>query len=259
MSKTKDLSIDIENARSQYKHLTWESALVAAQLKMKGVAKDSTNTFHQFKYASADDVIAASRVALNGEGLAVVRSWKITVNELGVWVDSDFVLVHEGGTTTTFSACSFPALEGKGRPLDRAIAISLTSSLGYFLRDLLLIPKPDDESMDRRDDTLHQPVERKKLEMAGAVALTKRLKKDGLDINALIAAMESAMNTEVGTDLARWDSAWLSRIDRWIEKQMTANPKEREVKNGKEAKENKEPQLAGAGDNHSPSSVVGGS
>jgi len=234
MSKTKDLSIDIENARSQFKHLSWESALVAAQQKMRGVAKDSTNTFHQFKYASADDVIAASRVALNGEGLAVVRSWKITVNELGVWVDSDFVLVHEGGTSSTFAACSFPALEGKGRPLDRAIAISLTSSLGYFLRDLLLIPKPDDESMDRRDDTAHQP-EKKKFEMAGAVALNKRLKKDGLDITALIAAMESAMGIEVGADVARWDSAWLSRIDRWIEKQLTANPKESEVKNGQEA------------------------
>jgi hypothetical protein len=41
----------------------------------------------------------------------------------------------------------------KGRPIDKAVASALTTSLGYWLRDVLLLPREDgDGSMDSRND-----------------------------------------------------------------------------------------------------------
>jgi hypothetical protein len=236
MSRTKDLVIETVNARNQCKHLSWESALVSAQSEMVAVSKDSTNSFHKYKYASADDVIAAARVALNREGLALIRSWKVVFNEAGIWVDSQFSLVHDG-SAGVFNAGTvpFPVIEDKGRPLDKALAGALTTSLAYFLRDLLLIPK-DDEHMDKRDDTNHLPNAPAKnrwssskevfaptalIGMTGAVALNKRLNEHGLQLAKLISAMESALNVSIPSDMMKWKAEWLSRIDGWILKQLT--------------------------------------
>lgn len=237
MSKLKDHAIATENARQQCKHLSWEAALVAAQLTMQSVAKDSTNSFHKYKYASADDVIAAARVALNNQGLALIRSWSIKFNEAGIWVDSQFSLVHDG-SFGVFNAGTvpFPVIEDKGRPLDKALAGALTSSLAYFLRDLLLIPKDDADQMDRRDDTKHFPSDTKPnrwsaakevyaptalLGMTGAVALNKRLREHGLALPKLIAVMQAALGIPIGDDMAKWKAEWLPRIDGWIAKQLT--------------------------------------
>lgn len=235
MSKMKEHAIATENARQQCKHLSWEAALVAAQLTMQAVAKDSTNSFHKYKYASADDVIAAARVALNNQGLALIRSWSIKFNEAGIWVDSQFSLVHDG-SFGVFNAGTvpFPVIEDKGRPLDKALAGALTSSLAYFLRDLLLIPKDDADQMDRRDDTSHTPakghsgsvgnkfaVPTPLLGMTGAVALNKRLREHGLELPKLLSAMMSALGMPIGDDMAKWQAAWLPRIDGWIAKQLT--------------------------------------
>ena len=234
MSRIKDLVIETTNARNECKHLSWEAALVSAQRTMQAVSKDSTNAFHKYKYASADDIIAAARVALNNQGLALIRSWKVVFNEAGIWVDSQFSLVHDG-SAGVFNAgvVPFPVIEDKGRPLDKALAGALTSSLAYFLRDLLLIPK-DDESMDKRDDTRHMPTTKPivaapaLIGMTGAVALNKRLREHGLELPKLLSAMMSALGMPIGDDMAKWQAAWLPRIDAWIAKQLLAQGKESE-------------------------------
>lgn len=232
MSRTKDSVIDTLNARQQCKHLSWESALVAAQANMVAVAKDSTNAFHKYKYASADDVIAAARIALNDQGLALIRNWSVKFNEAGIWVDSQFSLIHDG-SVGVFNAGTvpFPVIEDKGRPLDKALAGALTSSLAYFLRDLLLIPK-DDEHMDKRDDRTHAPNAKPiyaptaQIGMAGAVALNKRLREHGLALPKLIAVMQAALNMPIGDDMAKWKADWLPRIDAWIAKQLVVTESE---------------------------------
>jgi hypothetical protein len=45
----------------------------------------------------------------------------------------------------------------KGRPIDKSLAGCLTSSLNYWLRDLLLVPREDENEMDRRDDRAYEP------------------------------------------------------------------------------------------------------
>lgn len=244
MSRTKDLVIETVNARNQCKHLSWESALVSAQSEMVAVSKDSTNSFHKYKYASADDVIAAARVALNREGLALIRSWKVVFNEAGIWVDSQFSLVHDG-SAGVFNAGTvpFPVIEDKGRPLDKALAGALTTSLAYFLRDLLLIPK-DDEHMDKRDDTKHLPNDSKPnrwsaakevyaptalIGMSGAVALNKRLREHQIELSNLVTAIQTSLGISVGDDMAKWKAEWLPRIDGWIAKQLIVKETEQQV------------------------------
>jgi len=51
----------------------------------------------------------------------------------------------------------FPAIEKKGTPADKAVAAALTTSLNYFLRDLLMIPRSEEFDMDKTDDTSYLP------------------------------------------------------------------------------------------------------
>jgi hypothetical protein len=148
------------------------SALLAAQSAIKSVGKDSTNAFHKYAYASADGMITACREVLHAAGLVAFRaSWKL-VSEQRSYTDdkgqpqtetldfvlSTFALLHPASNTRMDSAdLPWPALMEKGRPLDKAIAGALTTSLSYWLRDTLQVPREDEAEIDRRDDTQYQP------------------------------------------------------------------------------------------------------
>jgi hypothetical protein len=129
--------------------------LLKAQIEVGAVAKASKNDFGNYKYASAEDMITASRNVLHKNGLIVTRNgWRI-VNEVDTFaplVEAVYVLAHCDGHNV---ACvtQYPICIGKGRPEDKALNASLTTGLSYFLRDLLLIPRCDEE-VDQRPDTI---------------------------------------------------------------------------------------------------------
>jgi len=221
MTKIKEFAIDEMNSARE--RAGWCAALVSAQKQMKPVTKDSTNAFHRYQYASAEDVITAARVALNGAGLALVRSWRIESNEMGIWLHSHFQLVFEGSPMPIDlgnSTNAFPIIEDKGRPLDKALAGALTTSLAYYLRDLLLIPKQDENQVDKRDDTRHIP--QAVVGLSGAVSIKKKLKAANKSLDELAAAMRGA-GLEPPEDLAQWLPTWMPRVNAWIEKK-TASP-----------------------------------
>lgn len=159
------------------------AALVRAQAAVRPVEKDSTNSFHKYKYASGDDVIASARAALNAHGLAAFAlRWHVTeaptwyidwqpdptdptvdpkakrhlpvkVEDIAIRLSVHFRLVHESGEALDFDPFGVPVLPEKGRPIDKAEAGARTYALSYFLRDLLLIPRVDEGSdVDQRDD-----------------------------------------------------------------------------------------------------------
>ena len=220
MTKIKEFAIDEMNSARE--RAGWCAALVSAQKQMKPVTKDSTNAFHRYQYASAEDVITAARVALNGAGLALVRSWRIESNEIGIWLHSHFQLVFEGSPMPIDlgdSSNAFPIIEDKGRPLDKALAGALTTSLAYYLRDLLLIPKQDENQVDKRDDTRHIP--QAVVGLSGAVSIKKKLKAANKSLDELAAAMRGA-GLEPPEDLAQWLPTWLPRVNAWIEKKAAS-------------------------------------
>lgn len=124
-------------------------ALIAAQRHAQAVGKASTNTFHHYKYASAEAIIEEARDALTHAGVMVATvGWQSAGDRMVV----TYLIAHESGETLVAES-STPIVPDKGRPLDKAEATALTANLGYFLRGLLLLPRVDQhEEMNNRDD-----------------------------------------------------------------------------------------------------------
>ena len=140
-----------------YRHASLAAALVAAQQQAQAVAKSSENTFHRYKYASAEALIAEAREALANHGLAVMPlEWAVVpvtdIAGVASKVVVTYLLLHEAGASVT-AKCETSILPEKGRPQDKAEATALTYNLGYYLRGLLLLPREDPAlSVDGRDD-----------------------------------------------------------------------------------------------------------
>lgn len=133
------------------------AALVAAQAAARAVAKDATNTFHRYRYASAESIIEEARSALSGAGLSVSVS-KAEILRLGegtdvyYYLEAVYLLEHASGESRPVHT-TVPIVPEKGRPLDKALAAARTYSLGYLLRDLLLLPRVEEGAdVDQRDD-----------------------------------------------------------------------------------------------------------
>ena len=126
-----------------------QAALAAALNQAQGaagaVSKGSRNDYHRYRYASAEALIEEGRSALHGAGLALVPGRQAV--DLGTGdgmavLKRTYTLIHSGGGSLTMSQ-EWPIIPEKGRPMDKAVASAVTASLGYFLRDLLLMPRVD--------------------------------------------------------------------------------------------------------------------
>lgn len=126
-----------------------DKALLKAQQAIKSIAKDSYNDFAKFHYVGSEQMVQEARQVLHDNGLVLVRdSWELIYGGPIPAVRSVFRLMHaDTGTFKTFNA-DYLVLEAKGKPLDKALNGALTTSLSYFLRDLLLIPRLDESEVD---------------------------------------------------------------------------------------------------------------
>lgn len=193
------------------------AALVVAQRAAQAVGKDATNAFHKYKYASSEAIIEEARGALNGAGLTVLTtSWSLvplaTTEESAqqALVRVTYRILHESGESMDCPTESYVVPE-KGRPWDKAHAGALTTSLAYFLRGLLLLPREDEETaVDRRDDRNYEP-QRRPLPPrptpapapapAPAAAPTPAADPPPLTAEALVKMIEANRNTEGGRKL----------------------------------------------------------
>lgn len=149
------------------------AALARAIGRAGAVEKTAENTYHRYKYASAEGLISEARGALAAEGLCVFpRWWKLKPHAgleqrtgsdgkslpPGYFADVEvlYIVAHADGASMECEAIT-PVICEKGRPEDKALAGALTYSLGYFLRALLLLPRVDEENdVDQRDDSDYQ-------------------------------------------------------------------------------------------------------
>lgn len=140
--------------------------LLTAQKAIGEVKKDAENTYHGYKYTSADEMVRVARAALHASGLtltltghdfSVLPEIQAVFSEDDavppyIFVTSHFSLEHESGERRAFDF-TLPAIPGSGRPLDKAILGCMTTSTAYVLRDLLQIPRQDENEISGRDDT----------------------------------------------------------------------------------------------------------
>ena len=140
---------------------TLASALLAAQQALPSVGKDSQfkSQSYGYAYTSSETMIAACREVLHAAGLTLRRAgWKFDgTPEGGGLVTSQFILTHAGTGESFADEVAWVAVPRGQQPIDKAVAGALTASLGYYLRDLLLVPREDENEMDRRDDSSYQP------------------------------------------------------------------------------------------------------
>lgn len=145
---------------------TIAAALVGAQLNAKAVAKDATNEWHKYKYASAESLIEEARSALNAAGLAtIMERWEILPplegNEFQR-IKIYFKTVHADSEQTLPGDVEYHIVPEKGRPDDKATATALTYAEGYYLRGLLCLPRVDPETdVDQRNDKGFDPSQRR--------------------------------------------------------------------------------------------------
>lgn len=147
------------------------AGLVRARRAVRPVEKDSKNTHHGYKYASADDVAAEGLRALNEGGLAFLTlSWVLvsidrprviaaedgsvqSVPDTATRLRCVHALVAEDGASVEITT-DLPVLPDRGRPEDKAALGALTESYAYAIRGLLGIPRVDESiSVSGRDDT----------------------------------------------------------------------------------------------------------
>lgn len=132
-------------------------ALAAAQKEARGVEKAGVNAHHRYKYASAEDMIAESRV-LNEHGLSLFPTrYDVVHRDDRLVLVAEYTLAHESGQSVSIKSDT-PVIPQKGRPEDKAVATAKTYDLGYTLRGVLKIPRIEEGTdVDARDDSHYVP------------------------------------------------------------------------------------------------------
>ena len=124
------------------------SRLLAAQAAVKELPKDAENAYDHYKYTSADAIIAEARRVLNGAGLVVRRhGYKIEAFPIEGFLSvvSHYRVEDPETGEAIVATIAYPFSPDRGRQWAKALSAALTTSLAYWLRDLLLIPRSDAE------------------------------------------------------------------------------------------------------------------
>jgi hypothetical protein len=147
----------VENTPPTSNNAKLYGALLVAQRAISGIANDATNKHQGYDYTSAEALIGGCRKALHDAGVVVTRRmWNTVMTTTPPFVQMEFVVSHPASGETQIDRIDWPAIEQKGRPLDKAVGGALTSAMGYYLRDLLAVPRADGD-MNDRDDRGHTP------------------------------------------------------------------------------------------------------
>lgn len=206
------------------------AALALARDRCEMAVKDKRNEYHKFNYASADEVITVGKAALKGTELAIIPQLQelTTVGSGNATIyalNRTIFLSHSSGEFVPLHIHGWPVIPDKGRPLDKAFAVALTSSLAYLLRDLLQMPRGDEADMNTRDDrdkaaprpAAQQPRTDPPAKSAGlpttGAELHRRLREADADlaskgvcqIGSLLAHVTQAgVKAGFGADLTQW-------------------------------------------------------
>ena len=137
------------------------AALLVAQNQIVGVGKDAKNSFANYDYVSAETMITECRRALHKAGLLFCRqNW--FMSETGT-VKSEYLLSHPDSGEEMLMKNEM-VVPPNQKQTDKAVLAALTTGMNYTLRDLLLIPRCENDQPEV--DTLPPAVEKRVSNMA---------------------------------------------------------------------------------------------
>jgi len=143
---------------------TYAIALHEAQTWVKSIGKDSRNDYNKFNYTSAEHMIEETRGVLHDCGLVVEPT-----ETMHLVVDGQLMVGCGFRVTEIFTGefsekvIEVPVCERKGTPNDKASLGSQTTALNYFLRNLLMIPRVEEEVCAKKDNADPKPKLKPKL------------------------------------------------------------------------------------------------
>ena len=197
-------------------------ALIEAQAGLGGLQKLGKNKHHNYDFVSTEQMVAETRGLLRNAGLVCAPvGHRLEVFDgiaPGVLCNlrTEWLLSHSSGETLALSY-DMPIVPGKGRPLDKAYSASASQALNYLLRDLLLMPRGERESIDSRDDRSHGAEPERRAPQAQA----KRAPSPGEAIAAMVREHDKPPNAEIGQAMvafigAHGEANRLSVEDAWL-------------------------------------------
>jgi hypothetical protein len=176
------------------------AALVQAQRAAKAVEKDRKNQHFNYLYASTEQMILECAPHLSEHGLSLYqvsgRLQALDGIKNGdapqlVW-RTRWTLSHADGSSISFER-EWPVVPERGRPLDKATAAADTLTLGYLLRDIMLLARVE-PGTELDDDSRERNAERDERERAAAGDLEGKLLacQSFADLRGFVAAAKSA-------------------------------------------------------------------
>lgn len=158
------MSTDVLTATS----LGLYAKLLIAQGMVEQAEKNSVNQHQNYKYASADALVAIGKYALQAAGLSLVRThWAIrpdsellrssnsngreVVVRPGV-VSAKYLLLDGDSGEKLELENEAPYVPGAGRGEDKAVFASLTELYGYMMLGILCIERVDAPNVSGRND-----------------------------------------------------------------------------------------------------------
>jgi len=145
---------------------TLACAIIAAQASVRAALKTSTNKFHNYAYAGAEEVVNAGREALNANDLGMIPLSEDfdpikPIDDLCggavAILRCKYRVFHKNGAFHDFST-DVPVVpersksSGWSRPADKATFGARTEANAYAYRDLLAIPREDAPNVSGRAD-----------------------------------------------------------------------------------------------------------
>lgn len=139
------------------------AALAKAQEQAKTVTKGGYNQHARYNYATAEDMIAAGRMARRGTGLGLITSWAVELrDDASPLLTLHWLLTHSSGGVLRGSVVA-PVQESKRNGGDKQSAALATYLEGFIERGLMRLdregtpPEEDRDSHDDREGARHEP------------------------------------------------------------------------------------------------------
>jgi hypothetical protein len=132
-------------------------AVAKVMAEVGSVQKGGTNSFHNYKYAKAEDVLHALQRTMAGAGLVIFQNEKsveLLFGDAVMKATYEFVLAHESGEERhpLLRSGMAAAKNTKGGFDDKALNKCSTAALKYFLISLFKIPTGDYDDADKDED-----------------------------------------------------------------------------------------------------------
>lgn len=191
------------------------AALAKAQDQAKTVTKGGFNEHARYKYATAEDMIAAGRAARRGTGLALVTSWSVqSRDEAPPLLTLHWILAHGDGGVLRGSLIA-PVQSSKRNGPDKQTAALASYLEGFVERGVMRLDRegtPPEEDRDSHDDSEDMRAETER-QVAAALAAARKAKTPA-DYTAAKALATSAAQIAGDTQRAHMRTALEEAHDR---------------------------------------------